>query len=152
MRPARTGGASQVGAPSTIEHAVGSRRQLKGSIALFCAIGWGVLIGCRHRQSGDQAFIPNTGQIQILNGCGLPGAAEAMRNRLSDLGFDVVEFGNAEEWTYAQSMVVARTENILIARDLAKILGIGEFVQLIDSSRMVEATLYVGEDFHSLLP
>ncbi|MFC1584620.1 LytR C-terminal domain-containing protein [Fibrobacterota bacterium] len=110
------------------------------------------LTNCRQKEEKTQeAFKPNTGQIQVLNACGFPGAAEAMRNFLTDKGFDIVEFGNADSWNYAETIVVARTENTAIARDLARILSLDTFVLLTDSSRMVDATIYVGKDYYKRL-
>jgi len=103
--------------------------------------------GCRDQKQIEE-FKPNTGQIQILNACGFPGAAEAMRDYLTDRGFDIVEFGNAPYWNLSQTIVVARTNNTLVARDLAKILSTENVVQLTDSSCMVDATVYVGKDYY----
>ena len=70
-----------------------------------------------------------------------------MRNFLTDKGFDIVEFGNAQYWNFSETIVVARTENTVVARDLARILSTGNLIQLTDSSCMVDATVYVGKDF-----
>ncbi len=107
------------------------------------------LSGCRKEEQRD--FIPNTGQIQVLNGCGKPGAAEQFRNYLSDLGFDVIEFGNAEMWNYERTLVVARTESATIAEDLAKTLHTKNLVHLADTLAMVDATVFVGKDYEELM-
>jgi hypothetical protein len=83
----------------------------------------------------------------ILSIC-VSGAAETMRDYLTNKGFDIVEFGNARYWNFSETIVVARTENTIIARDLAKLLNTENFIQLIDSSRMVDATVYVGKDYY----
>ena len=102
--------------------------------------------GCRQREKAEE-FKPNTGQIQVLNACGLPGAAEATRNFLTDKGFDVVEFGNADYWNFSETIVVARTEKMEVARDLARVLKTDNLIQLIDSSQMVDATVFIGRDY-----
>jgi hypothetical protein len=107
-----------------------------------------VLLSCRKTEEKEEEFKPNTGQIQILNACGVSGAAETMRDYLTNKGFDIVEFGNARYWNFSETIVVARTENTIIARDLAKLLNTENFIQLIDSSRMVDATVYVGKDYY----
>jgi len=88
------------------------------------------------------------GQVQVLNGCGIPGAAETMRNFLAEIGFDIVEFGNAPSWNYKKTIIIARTDSLQVAKDLATILKTENWVQIIDSARMVSATIIVGKDFY----
>ena len=95
-------------------------------------------------------FIPNTGQIQILNGCGKPGAAEQFRNYLTERGFDIIEFGNAGSWNYAHTLVVARTANEPVARDLAKVLDTDNLIHLSDPLALVDATVIIGKDYEEL--
>jgi hypothetical protein len=108
--------------------------------------------GCREPGSGkdEAAFVPNTGQIQVLNGCGKPGAAELFRNFLTDQGFDIIEFGNASGWNYPHTLVVARTGNEPVARDLARVLGTDNLIHLHDPLAMVDATVFVGKDYEEL--
>jgi hypothetical protein len=106
--------------------------------------------GCGTQQESP-LFTPNTGQIQVLNGCGISGAADLVRNYLTTKGFDVVEYGNADYWNYEETVVVARTHNPKIARKLAKALKAPNFIQIIDSSQLVDATVYVGKDFYQLI-
>lgn len=95
--------------------------------------------------------MPNTGQIQILNGCGRAGAAEHFRNYLSDKGFDIIEFGNAPTWNYERTLVAARSGNTVVARDLARVLGTENLVHLRDPSSLVDATVFVGKDYEELI-
>lgn len=99
----------------------------------------------------EQHFVPNTGQIQILNGSGKSGAAEVFRDFLTDQGFDVIEFGNASNWNYSQTLVVARSEKKQIAKDLAKVMNTENLITLLDSTAMVEATVFVGKDYEELI-
>lgn len=107
------------------------------------------LSGCRKQE--EAPFIPNTGQIQILNGCGKGGAAELFRNFLTEQGFDIIEFGNAETWNYPHTLVAARTGDETVARDLARVLGTGNLVHLTDAQSMVDATVFVGRDYEELV-
>lgn len=114
-----------------------------------CLIAVACLMGCKEEE--PETFIPNTGQIQILNGCGKTGAAELFRNYLTDQGFDIIEFGNAASWNYAQTMVVARTANEPVARDLAKVLTTENLIHLFDPMAMVDATVFIGKDYEELI-
>lgn len=109
------------------------------------------LSACSREEKAEEAFVPNTGQIQVLNGCGKPGAAELFRNFLTDQGFDIIEFGNAASWNYAHTLVVARTDNLPVARDLAKVMGTDKLVHLFDPLAMVDATVFVGKDYEELI-
>jgi hypothetical protein len=108
-----------------------------------------LLAGCKEEKA--PVFVPNTGQIQILNGCGKPGAAEQFRNYLTDQGFDIIEFGNAASWNYAHTIVVARTANEPVARDLAKVLNTDNLIHLFDPLAMVDATVFIGKDYEELI-
>jgi hypothetical protein len=116
---------------------------------IFLATNLCLLLGCK--EEIPETFIPNTGQIQILNGCGKPGAAEVFRNFLTDRGFDIIEFGNASSWNYPHTLVVARTYNEPVARDLAKVMGTDNLVHLFDPLAMVDATVFVGKDYEELI-
>jgi hypothetical protein len=117
----------------------------------FCALPLLILLaGCKEKEQAP-AFVPNTGQIQILNGCGKPGAAEQFRNYLTDQGFDIIEFGNAGSWNYAHTIVVARTANEPVARDLAKVLNTDNLIHLFDPLAMVDATVFIGKDYEELI-
>lgn len=107
------------------------------------------LSGCEEKQPG--VFIPNTGQIQILNGCGKAGAAELFRNYLTEQGFDIIEFGNAGSWNYTHTIVAARTANEPVARDLAKVLTTDNLIHLFDPMAMVDATVFIGKDYEELI-
>lgn len=106
---------------------------------------------CHKEEALPETFVPNTGQIQILNGCGKAGAAEHFRNFLTEQGFDIIEFGNAASWNYSHTMVVARTENMPVARDLARVMGTENLIHLFDPLAMVDATVFVGKDYEELI-
>jgi hypothetical protein len=108
------------------------------------------LIACKEK-TAPVVFVPNTGQIQVLNGCGKGGAAEQFRDYLTDEGFDIIEFGNAPDWNYAHTIVVARTANEPVARDLAKVLHTDNLIHLFDPMAMVDATVFIGRDYEELI-
>lgn len=108
-----------------------------------------MVVACKEEKPAP-AFVPNTGQIQILNGSGKAGAAEQFRNFLTDQGFDIIEFGNAASWNYPHTLVVARTDNEPVARDLARVMGTENLIHLFDPLAMVDATVFVGKDYEEL--
>ncbi len=109
-------------------------------------------IACRKQEAPPPpTFVPNTGQIQILNGCGRSGAAEAFRDFLTGYGFDVIEFGNARDWNYEHTMVIARASSDRIASDMARVLGTRRVLHLQHPESLVEATVIIGKDYEELM-
>jgi len=118
----------------------------------FClTLCMGALTLSCQREEPKTAFVPNVGQIQILNGCGKPGAAEAFRSALTEVGFDVIEFGNAKSWNYENTMVISRSGSDRIASDLAKFLGTPYLIHLQHPESLVEATVVIGKDYEELM-
>ncbi len=107
------------------------------------------LAGCK-QEPIPETFIPNTGQIQVLNGCGIAGAAESMRDFLSDQGFDVIEYGNAATWAYPRTLVIHRSGPARMAEDLAKVLGGAPLLHLEAAPVLAAATVIIGKDFQEL--
>ena len=115
-------------------------------------IGSLTLLSCRKQEPQPApAFVPNTGQIQILNGCGKSGVAEAFRDFLTGLGFDVIEFGNARNWNYQHTMVISRAATDRIAGDMARMLGTRRVLHLQHPESLVEATVIIGKDYEELI-
>jgi hypothetical protein len=108
------------------------------------------LAACK-REAGPAAFKPNTGQIQVLNGSGRPGQADVFRAYLTEQGFDVIESGNARNWNYEHTLVLARTPSDTIARDLARVIGTDRVVHLQHPASLVEATVIIGKDYKELM-
>lgn len=109
------------------------------------------VMSCRQETKAPAPFIPNTGQIQVLNGCGMTGAAEVFRDYLIDKGFDIIEFGNAPGWNYPHTLVIARTRDDKVARSLSQVLETKKLLHLNDPDALVEATVIVGKDHEELV-
>jgi hypothetical protein len=109
-----------------------------------------LLAGCD--KTGQEAFKPNTGQIQVLNGSGKSGMADVFRDFLGGYGFDIIEFGNARHWNYEHTLVIARSAaSDRIARDLAKVIGTDRVIHLQEPASLVEATVIIGKDYKELM-
>jgi len=96
-------------------------------------------------------FKPNTGQIQILNGTGKSGIADAFRDYLISMGFDVIEFGNAREWNYEHTLVISRATSDSVAREMATALGTTRLLHLQRTTSLMEATVIIGKDYEELM-
>jgi len=99
---------------------------------------------------------PGEVQIQVLNGCGIPGVASRVRSVLRERGFDVLSFGNAQKQDYARTVVIARSElpfSERAARRVANSLGISAdqvSVQTDLGLGDVDVTLILGSDYQKL--
>lgn len=130
---------------------LGAFRSLRLTKLWYLGLIGVLVLGCQREIATPPPFIPNTGQIQILNGCGTSGAAEVFRDFLIDEGFDIIEFGNAQGWNYPKTMVIARSDDDKVARSLAQVLNTDRILHLKDPDALVEATVIVGKDHEELV-
>lgn len=86
-------------------------------------------------------------RVQVLNGCGVSGAAANVASLLRRAGgFDVIEIGNAENFDFAVTVVVDRTGDARAAREVARVLdGVPLVLQRLPGGRF-EVTVIVGYD------
>jgi len=104
------------------------------------------------RSEQDPALISSVIQLEVLNGCGIPGLATAYTGTLRNYGFDVVETGNFDHFNVENTIVIARTAQIENARRVAKALGIDEkqILREISGEFYLDVTLVLGADYESL--
>jgi len=93
-------------------------------------------------------------QIDLLNGCGVDGAAGAWAAYLRARGYDVVEMRNYKTYDIEHSLVVDRAGNLENARRVARALGIREenIVRQISEDYYVDVSVVIGNDFGRLKP
>lgn len=128
-------------------------------IALCCIIAVAMLLGM-HQGNRPSAVIPDKaddgipsiGSIQILNGCGVAGAANKVADYLRSRGFDVKNKGNAPTSNYPFTMVVSRKKEMSIARQVAAALTTDKVVLLRTGDETYDATVFIGSDFSERIP
>ena len=93
-------------------------------------------------------------QIEIRNGAGVSGAAEALRSYLIEKGYDVVEVGNHRSFDVEKTQVVDRVGNLSIARQVASSLGLTEehVLQQERQDYFLDASVIIGKDYLILPP
>lgn len=91
-------------------------------------------------------------QLEVLNGCGVPGLADQFTSSLRQNGFDVVETGNFDNFNMENTIVISRTFDTQNARRIARALGVSEQHILIEASEdfYLDATVVIGSDYKSL--
>ena len=90
---------------------------------------------------------PATIEVRVLNGCGVPGAGRNMASRLRDLHFDVVDSGNAENFSYTHTLVIGHSNRLDAARTVARIIGCTRVSSRPDNPTMVDVTVILGQDW-----
>jgi hypothetical protein len=94
---------------------------------------------------------PITGEIQILNGCGIAKASGRVRNYLLDKGFDVIETGNAPSWNFPKTLIVLRKPDWSGLTALKESLNTDRVILLRNPSALVDVSIYLGKDIEELL-
>ncbi len=92
-------------------------------------------------------------QIEVLNGCGIPGVANQFTDHLRNYGFDVVRFTNAQRYDYPRTLVVNRGTDFTHAQAVAQFLGVepSAVENLPDPALQLDVTVVVGQDYASLI-
>lgn len=93
-------------------------------------------------------------QIDLLNGCGVPGAAQTFTRYLRARGYDVVEMKNYKTFDVKESLVIDRSGNVELAKKVAYALGVSEkdIVQQINHDYFVDVSVVIGKNFSLLKP
>jgi len=104
------------------------------------------------RAADDPILIGNIIQLEVLNGCGIPGVATRFTSTLRSYGFDVVESGNFDNFDMSETILISRNGNMQNANRVARALGIPEERILLEKSAdfYLDATLVIGSDYQSL--
>lgn len=104
------------------------------------------------RAEGSTDLIGKVIQLEVLNGCGVPGLANDVTSTLRKNGFDVVEIGNFKNFDMQNTVVIARTFDIENARRVAQALGVTSKHVFIEASEdfYLDATVVIGSDYQSL--
>ncbi len=87
-------------------------------------------------------------RVEVLNGAGVEDLAWRATERLRELGFDVVYYGNAEEgFDRDTSEAIARGNSIEPARRVAEALGLRLVTHRADRNLYLDVTIVLGADW-----
>ncbi len=98
-------------------------------------------------------------QVEVLNGCGVDGAAAKVTNFLRDKKIDVVQIGNYRildidsSIVIDESILIDRRGNFKIAENIADSMGIDRenVIQQINKKYLLDASVIVGKDYKKLI-
>lgn len=86
-------------------------------------------------------------RVEVLNAGGVPGQARAATERLREIGFDVVSFGNAGTFDQETTTVVDRVGRLELARAVARVLDVEAVLSEPDPNLFVDVTVLLGRDW-----
>ena len=92
-----------------------------------------------------------SGDIEVLNSCGMQGAAAKMRSYLRENGFDVVSYRNDRLQNYDETILVLRNPEWEGAKALAKVLKTDNVMTVYSKRAVVDASIYIGKDFEQII-
>lgn len=90
-------------------------------------------------------------RVEVRNGSGQLGAAERMTAYLREEGFDVVNYGNAERFDHARTVVIDRSGAPALAREVAATLQGVPIRSEPDSTLFLDVTVLIGGDLPRVL-
>ncbi len=104
------------------------------------------------RSDINQELVSTVIQLEVLNGCGVPGIASTFTSALRNNGFDVVDSGNFERFDVQKSFVISRSNSTDNAKQVAAALGINEENIITEASPdyYLDVTVVIGNDFNQL--
>src|SRR5437879_4207490 len=119
-------------------------------------LGAAALIACRGDRAGASGLrIPGEADggpritVEVLNASGKPGLAKVATRLLRRAGIDVVTFGNAPETvgTLDSTRIAVRRGTRVVGERLRKPLGVGRVSVQPDTTRLLDASVFLGADF-----
>ena len=119
---------------------------VSGTLMILCAAS--ITYGFFIRQSGAGAS-ESEFRIEVLNGTGKQGLAHAAKRGLLRRGIDVIEVGNADHFSYEQSVLIARKPGTDVEL-LGKAIGCRNVVEQLSGDGLEDATLILGSDYQRL--
>jgi len=89
-------------------------------------------------------------QVEILNGCGIAGAGNALTDLLRKKGIDVVKTGNYRSFNVDNTFIIDRMNNIETAFKVADSLNLNKrfIITEINKSLFIDLTIVIGKDFN----
>lgn len=104
-------------------------------------------------KTAEKVLLPSQVQIEVLNGCGVSGAADKFTEYLRARGFDVVNKGNYSSFDVDNTLVIDRSNNADKAALVAEVLGVENkrIIKQFNNQYFLDVSVIVGKDFNSLL-
>jgi len=114
-------------------------------ILALCAASFTYGFYLRHSSRGGEGSF----RVEVLNGTGRTGLARTAAKSLRRMGIDVYRYGNAGDFDYEESVLIAR-RRVTDIEILAKLINCGNVMEQLQNDPIVDATLILGGDYDRL--
>lgn len=121
-------------------------------VSVLWEVGGGSDDGEGGEARADTASADEPLRVEVLNGAGEPGIAERAAQRLRSRGFDVVFYGNAENFDFESTRVLARSDRMQEVRRLAGVLSVDSVRREPRPELYLDATVILGGDWRQHMP
>ncbi len=123
------------------------------SFAVLAVLAAFLLTGCEEEKKPQVVKVKRTykGDVEVLNSCGMQGAAAKMRSYLRDNGFDIVSSRNDRLQNYDETVLVLRNPEWEGAKALAQALKTDNVLIVHSDRAVVDAAVYIGKDFNQII-
>ena len=123
------------------------------SFAVMAVLAAFLLTGCEEEKKPQVVKVKHTykGDVEVLNSCGMQGAAAKMRSYLRDNGFDIVSSRNDRLQNYDETVLVLRNPEWEGAKALAQALKTDNVLIVHSDRAVVDAAVYIGKDFNQII-
>ena len=126
-----------------------------GITVCFTCLLASFLLGCEEKKDAPvvEEVRSYKGDVEVLNSCGIPGAASKMTAFLRSKGFDVVSSRNDRLQNYDETIVVLMDSIPWEgAEALARTLKTKNVMTIKDERRsFLVASIYIGKDFKQII-
>ena len=109
----------------------------KAQVADLLTKWWGV----------DASKVAQVPRVILYNGAGIPGIAGEAAQQLIHAGLRVVDTKNADNFNYAQTVIVVQHGDIQQGKDIAKVLGVGQVKSQPSDQSISDVIVIVGKDY-----
>ncbi|MCF0223517.1 MAG: LytR C-terminal domain-containing protein [Fibrobacter sp.] len=118
---------------------------------MFILVLWGCNETAKEKTPKPRVVRTYKGDVELLNSCGIQGAAAQMRAYLRKNGFDVVSSRNDALQNYEETIIVLRNPEWEGAQALARTLKTDNLVYIRDNRAVVDVAVYIGKDFKQII-
>ena len=110
-----------------------------------------VAAGCRSDRPPPPLRVPGERgphvTVEVLNASRKPGLARTGTRVLRRAGIDVVSFGTAAGGDADSTRIIVRRGGASVAQPVRAALGVGTIAVQLDSSKLLDVSVFLGSDF-----
>jgi len=86
-------------------------------------------------------------RVMILNGCGVPGVAGEVANKLINTGYQVVGTKNADNFSYEETQILVYNKDDDAAESIKDVLKAGVIIDRAITQEVADIVIVVGKDY-----